>query len=184
MRRHRAMCGRELGYYLSTTVQRLLLLGGPGLGAAIVAALALHKLLKERRGVEEGYPTRPTRCAETPPSDCVVQQPENPPAIADPGEHRRWSEVVASLAFSLATFEMLTLYGIVHWDIMFRWTVEAAEPRQAVLRVLGHLSMLRLIFAALALAWVIWSFRGAPRWAAWVALGLAIAAPATNTIVM
>jgi hypothetical protein len=96
----------------------------------------------------------------------------------------RWSEVVASLVFSAATYEMLVLYSIVHWDIMFRWTSKVPQPPQAVFTVLGHLSMLRLVFAALALVWAVWSFQKAPRWATWVALGAAVVALFSNAIVM
>ena len=97
----------------------------------------------------------------------MAQHPEGPSAPASPGRRCRWSEVAASLAFSAATFEMFVLYGIVHWQIMFRW-----KPH-----------LLRLIFAVLALVWAFWSFRGAPRWAAWIALGLALVALFTNAII-
>jgi hypothetical protein len=84
--------------------------------------------------------------------------------------------------FSAATFEMLVLYGIVHWGIMFRYTPDAPAPPRAVFTVLGHLSILRLVFSTLALVWAIWSFREAPRWAARAALGLAVAALFSNAI--
>lgn len=95
-----------------------------------------------------------------------------------------WSEVLASLVLSAATFEMLVLHGIVHWDILFRWRPEAPEQREAVFTVLDHLGVLRLVFALLALVWAIWSFRRAPRWAAWVAIGVSIIALGTNAVVM
>ena len=88
------------------------------------------------------------------------------------------------MVLSAATFEMLVLYGIVHWDIMFRWRPEAPEPPKAVFTVLDHLGVLRLVFAVLAIVWAVWSFRRAPRWAAWVALGFAIVALCTNAIMM
>ncbi len=114
----------------------------------------------------------------------VDQQPANSLATTTSAQCSRWSEVVASLVFSAMTFEMLVLYGIVHWDIMFRWRPEAAQPPNAVFMVLGHLSSLRLVFAVLALVWAVWSFRRAPRLATWVAVGLALAALCTNVIVM
>jgi hypothetical protein len=52
-----------------------------------------------------------------------------------------------------------------------------------VFTVLHHLGLLRLIFAALPFLWAVWSFRHAPRWIAWVAIGLAILALFTNAIV-
>ncbi|MDD4270068.1 MAG: hypothetical protein PHO07_16350 [Pirellulales bacterium] len=112
----------------------------------------------------------------------AVHQPENPPALAGSGRRLRLSEVVASLVFSAATFEMLVLYGIVHWGIMLQNTPDAPAPPRAVFTVLGHLSILRLVFSTLALVWAIWSFREAPRWAARAALGLAVAALFSNAI--
>jgi hypothetical protein len=114
----------------------------------------------------------------------AAQEPENESAIVSPGRRPRWSVVVPSLVFSAATFEMLFLYGIVHWDIMFRWRLETPEPPKAVFTVMSHLIFLRLAFAALALIWAVRSFCGAPRWAAWIALGFAILALFTNIIVM
>jgi hypothetical protein len=103
---------------------------------------------------------------------------------AAPVRRSGWSEVLASLVLSAATFEMLVLHGIVHWDIMFRWRPEAPEQRDAVFTVLDHLSVLRLVFAVLALVWAIWSFRRAPRWAAWVAVGVSVIALGTNAVLM
>jgi hypothetical protein len=111
------------------------------------------------------------------------RQPENASAIATSGRCTRWSEVVASLVLSAATFEMLVLYGIVHWDIMFRWSSETPKPPDAVFTVLNHLGALRLVFAVLAFVWAIWSFHGAPRWAAWLALGFAVVALCANAII-
>ena len=114
-----------------------------------------------------------------------AQRPENVSATSKPGRCPRLSEVIASLAFSVATFEMLVLYGIVHWDIMLRWRLETPElPKAAVFTVLDHLGLLRLVFATLALVWAVWSFRGAPRWTSWIALGFAILALFTNGIIM
>jgi hypothetical protein len=112
----------------------------------------------------------------------VAQLPENPSVIASRGRRLRLSEVVASFIFSVATFEMLVVYGIVHWNIMFRYTPDMSEPPEAVFTVLGHLSMLRLVFSVLALVWAVWSFRGAPRWAAWTALGFAVVALLSNAV--
>jgi hypothetical protein len=112
----------------------------------------------------------------------TAQQSENSRAITTIGHHSRWSEFVASLIFSVATFEMLRLYGIVHWQIMFRWKPETPPAPRAVFAVLGELGWLRLTFAVLALIWALWSFRAAPRWAAWVATGLALLALFSNLI--
>ena len=112
----------------------------------------------------------------------TAHQHEWPSAIAGPGRCSRWSEVFASLVFSAATCEMHVLYGIVHWQIMFRLAFEAPNAPEAVFTVLGHISVLRLGFAVLALVWAVWSFRRAPRWAAWVALVTAIAALCSNAI--
>jgi hypothetical protein len=114
---------------------------------------------------------------------CAVQEPKDHSTVARPGRPNRLSEVIASFVFSLATYEMLVLYGIVHWGIMFRDTPDAPKPPEAVFTVLGHLSMLRLVFSVLAVVWGIWSFRGAPRWAAWAALGIAGLALFSNLVV-
>ena len=107
--------------------------------------------------------------------------------IACPGtSHGRnsWSLVLASLLFSAATYEMLVLYGVVHWQIMFRVERDAPRPPEAVFAVLGHLGWLRIIFALLAFIWAVWSFRSCPRWASLVALMLSIAALMTIGIIM
>jgi hypothetical protein len=88
---------------------------------------------------------------------------------------KSWSLVLASLCFSAAAFEMLVLYGIVHWQIMFRTDPNAPRPPQAVYIVLDHLWGLRAVFALLALAWAIWSFRSCPKWASLVALAVSFA---------
>ena len=90
----------------------------------------------------------------------------------------------ASLLFSAATFEMLVLYGIVHWQIMFRKTLEAPRPPEAVFLVLGHLAWLRIIFALLAFVWAVWSFRTCPRWVSLMALALSLGALMTIGVVM
>lgn len=97
---------------------------------------------------------------------------------------RSWSCVCASLLFSVATLEMLVLYGIVHWQIMFRKTPDAPRPPEAVFVVLGHLGWLRTIFAVLAFLWAIWSLRTSPRWAAIIALALSLFALMTIGLAM
>ena len=78
---------------------------------------------------------------------------------------------------------MFVLYGIVHWQIMF-WTGPGAErPPAAVFTVLGHLWWLRVVFAALAVIWAIWSFRGSPKWAATVALIVSLVALMTIILI-
>ena len=95
-----------------------------------------------------------------------------------------WSLVIASLLFSAATFEMLVLYGIVHWQIMFRADLPAERPPYAVFTVLGHLFRLRVLFSVLALVWALWSFRACPKWAAITALVVSLVAMMTMAIVM
>jgi hypothetical protein len=89
---------------------------------------------------------------------------------------RSWSCVCASLLFSAATFEMLVLSGIVHWQIMFRMAVATPRPPEGVCLVLEHLGWLRIIFAVLAFVWSLWSFRSSPRWAAIIALVISLVA--------
>ena len=97
---------------------------------------------------------------------------------------RSWSLAIASLLFSAATFEMFVLYGIVHWQIMFRTNPDAQRPPDAVFTVLDHLALLRVVFAVLALVWAVWSFRACPKWAAIIALVVSLVAVATIGIIM
>lgn len=107
------------------------------------------------------------------------QQPPEPK-----GDRRSLSSACASLLFSVATYEMFVLYGIVHWQIMFRKTPDAPRPPEAVLVVLGHLGWLRIIFAILAFVWAIWALRSSPRWAASIALALSLGALMTIGLAM
>lgn len=96
-----------------------------------------------------------------------------------------WSRILASIAFSFATFVMLHLYGLVHWKIM----LDKGKPRdeqllQPVLQLLGVLGWLRVIFAVLALIWALWSFKGRPRLGAMIAFALAIGAILASMIIM
>ncbi len=95
-----------------------------------------------------------------------------------------WSTLIASLIFSAAAFEMLVLYGIVHWQIMFEPDPSAPDPPKAVFTVLAHLFRLRLGFAVLAVVWAFWSFDGCPRKAAIVALVVSLFALLSVGIVM
>jgi len=79
---------------------------------------------------------------------------------------------------------MLVLYGIVHWQIMFRKTPDAPRSPEAVMVVLGHLGWLRIIFAMLAFVWAILALRSSPRWAAIIALALSLFALMTIGIAM
>ncbi len=79
---------------------------------------------------------------------------------------------------------MLVLYGIVHWEIMFRKNPNAPQPPEAVFIVLGHLGYLRMIFALLALVWAVWSFRACPKWASLIALAVSLVALMTIGIIM
>ena len=97
---------------------------------------------------------------------------------------KSWSLVFASLLFSAATYEMLVLYSIVHWEIMFRTNPNAPRPPEAVFVVLGHLAYLHMIFALLAFVWAVWSFRSCPKWASFIALAVSLAALMTIAIIM
>jgi len=79
---------------------------------------------------------------------------------------------------------MFVLYGIVHWQIMFRKTPDAPRPPEAVFTVLGHLGLLRITFAMLALTFAIWSLRVSPRWVAIIALAISLGALMTVGLVM
>ena len=84
---------------------------------------------------------------------------------------------MASIAFSLAAFEMMILYGIVHFEIMLdKKAYPDPASLSAVFKVLDQLHLLRLIFPGLALVWALCAFRGRPRWPALVALCLALVA--------
>jgi hypothetical protein len=95
-----------------------------------------------------------------------------------------WSTLIASLIFSAAAFEMLVLYGVVHWQIMFEPDPSAPDPPKAVFTVLAHLFRLRLGFAVLAVVWAFWSFRGCPKGAAIAVLVVSLLALFTVLIVM
>jgi glucan phosphoethanolaminetransferase (alkaline phosphatase superfamily) len=97
---------------------------------------------------------------------------------------KSWSLVCASLLFSATTFEMLMLYGIVHWQVMFQTDPQSPRPPEAVFTVLVHLWYLRIIFALLALVWAIWSFRSCPKWASLIAVVVSLAALTTAGIIM
>lgn len=100
------------------------------------------------------------------------------PAARPPEKATRlaWSRILASLLFSLAAFEMLGLYGLVHWRIMFDREAYPEGVSDAVYEVLNHLYALRIVFAVLATVWAIWAYRGRPHWAAAVAFALAVGA--------
>ena len=100
-----------------------------------------------------------------------------------PRGFRSWSLVIASLLFSMATYEMLRLYGVVHWRIMFRPNPGASPPPEAVFDVLGELFWLRAIFAVLAFVWAVWSFRACPRWASSIALAFSLLSVMTIIVV-
>lgn len=105
-------------------------------------------------------------------------------SVASGRAHGGWSALIASLVFSAATFEMLVLYGIVHWQIMFQPDLSSPRPPEAVFTVLAHLARLRLVFAVLAVIWAIWSFRGCPRGAALFALAVSLFAILSVGIMM
>jgi hypothetical protein len=95
-----------------------------------------------------------------------------------------WSTVIASLLFSAVSFEMVNLYGIVHWKLMFPDSVKGQRPPEAVFEVLNHLGVLQAAFAGLGIVFAIWSFRTIHRQAAVIALIVAIAAASSLLMVM
>ena len=94
-----------------------------------------------------------------------------------------WAALIASLVFSAASFEMLYLYGTVHWQIMIPATMSGGHSPDAVFTVLSHLWCLQVAFAVLAVICAIWSFRGCPKWASVIALICAAAAVGTTLII-
>jgi len=96
-----------------------------------------------------------------------------PPEKATPSA---WSRILASLLFSLAAFEMLALYSLVHWRIMFDREAYPDGVSAAVCEVLSHLYALRIVFAVLAMVWAVWAYRARPHWEAAVVFALAVGA--------
>ena len=96
-----------------------------------------------------------------------------------------WPSALASVAFSWSAFAMASLYGVVHNNIMLQEGKPCAEPLYShALELLGKLHNLRVVFAAFAIAWAFWSFKGRPRLIAVVALGLSIAAALSTLLIV
>lgn len=89
-------------------------------------------------------------------------------------QQRSYAVVLASFLFSAATYAMFWLYSILHLDIMFRMTLDAQKRPDAVLTVLGILEQLRAVFALLAFAAAVWSFRTSSRWVSTIAIAVSL----------
>jgi hypothetical protein len=114
---------------------------------------------------------------------CTIQEFQSRQAA--PGRRPiPWASIVASVVFSVATFEMLVLYGIVHWGIMFPLALESRTRPEAVFTVLSHLTWLRLLLSICAVIWAVWAVRASRRWLSWTALAFAILALMTNAVMM
>ena len=84
-----------------------------------------------------------------------------------------WPAAIASLILTGTTVYMFKIYSDLHWRVIFgrdRYQSGLNEDLRAeLLDLLATLNYYR-IFSVLALAFAIWSFRGRPRWPAWLAL--------------
>lgn len=95
-----------------------------------------------------------------------------------------WPTILASFIFSLSTYAMLCLYGLVHGKIMLDGGMPRKPEIKEVYPLLTALGRLRIVFAILALIWAVWSLKGRPRWAGVVALAFAAFAVCTIFVMM
>ena len=80
---------------------------------------------------------------------------------------------------------MLGLYSYVHFHIMLdKGLPRDSELLKHVYPVLTELGLLRVAFGLLALAFAVWSFKGKPRWASVIVLGLAIFSVMQTFVIM
>lgn len=98
-----------------------------------------------------------------------------------------WPAAAASLVLTGTTLYLFKLYSDLHWQVLFgvdRYESRLSEElRSELLDVLATLNYYRL-FGVLALGFAVWSFRGRPRWPAWVALAASGVALFVSAIVM
>ena len=87
-----------------------------------------------------------------------------------------WPSAVASILFSLASYQFFSLYSFVHWRVLaFHYSVTPPELRTDLFSVLSRLESYRLLGISAGLFLVL-AFRGTPRWPAFVALPFALLA--------
>jgi hypothetical protein len=85
-----------------------------------------------------------------------------------------WPAGVASITLSALSLFLFALYGEMHWRVLFDHYKDMPEDlRRPTLHVLAGLEIYRIV-ALFALVFAIWTFRGRPRWLAWVALSIAL----------
>jgi ABC-type anion transport system duplicated permease subunit len=71
---------------------------------------------------------------------------------------------------------LFSLYSKLHWRVLqFHYQDMTEDLRRPLVQVLNSLEFYRVV-ALLALAFLIWAFRGRPRWLAWIALPPAVLA--------
>ena len=98
----------------------------------------------------------------------------NATAEASASKQPAWPAGIASIAFSGLALFLFSLYGKLHWRVLFDHYKEMSEDlRRPALQVLNGLEIYRIV-AILALIFAVWAFRGRPRWVAWVALPIAL----------
>jgi len=87
-----------------------------------------------------------------------------------------WPMILASVAFAGLNLALMFLYGKVHWKIMIPPNPEIKIPepiKEEIYAVLAFICFCYQAAALLSLLWALWSFKGKPRWASYVALLLA-----------
>ncbi len=85
-----------------------------------------------------------------------------------------WSAGAASITLSALSWFLFLLYSKMHWRVLFDHYKEMPEDlRRPALQVLNGLEIYRIV-ALIALVFAVWTFRGRPRWLAWVALPIAL----------
>ncbi len=84
--------------------------------------------------------------------------------------------------FGLSLF-LFVVYGRMHWRVLFDHYKSMPEDlRGPTLQVLNGLEIYRIV-ALFALVFAVWTFRGRPRWLAWVALPIALLTAMTALII-
>ncbi|MCP4707142.1 MAG: hypothetical protein GY869_00835 [Planctomycetes bacterium] len=96
--------------------------------------------------------------------------------VIEPPKISNWPMILASVAFAGLNLALMYLYGKVHWNIMIQFEPELKLPepiKQEVYSVLGFICICYQAAAVLSLVWAIWSFKGKPLWASYLAVLLA-----------
>lgn len=98
-----------------------------------------------------------------------------------------WPAATASLVLTGTTLFLFKIYGDLHWNVIYgpdRFESGLNEgTKAALLDLLATVNYYR-VFSLLALAFAIWSFRGRPRWPAWLALAASGLALFVSAIIM